>query len=195
MKAIKLLLVAFSPVLAFGAVTIPSGADIEINTGNLSDYASGIAFEDATGVVRFNLPSAPTMSVTGAGTLIKTSSADWTMTMSISGFTGDYVLSGSGVVSSGIANAFGSAGNNTYAHSLTVSNGATLSVTASVKDLLGYRVLVLNGMGAGGRGALEVPEYIYTDEAIRHIRLGSDARISLVNGRYLFLAATVRPTH
>ena len=180
------------PALIFGEKTVPPGADITIDEGNLSEYSSGIVFADDSGVVRLNLSSAPVMQIVGAGTVVKTSDADWTMTTPIPDFTGDYILAGSGVVSSGIAEAFGYRGDNTYAHSLTVSNGCTLSVTANEKYLLGYRVLELNGSGARGRGSLEVKENISSNEAIFHIRLGSDAEISFPDGKYLFLAATGR---
>lgn len=190
MRKVALLFLAFVPTFIFGAVTIPAGAEVIIDENNLSDYSQGIVFADNSAVVRFNLQSAPSMPIAGGGTIVKVSDADWTMTTSIPDFTGDYILAGSGVVSAGIVEAFGDRGDKTYAHSLTVSNGCTLAVTHNVQYLLGYRVLELNGSGYDGRGALQIREYISSNEAIFHVRLGSDAEMSFVDGKYLFLAAT-----
>ena len=191
----------FAPVLAVFAAsiavaaraavyTVPSGDTLVVTDANVADYSGGITFADSTGVVEFNTSSAPTMDITGNGTVKKTSSSAWTMSKAISNFKGNYELGGNSVVSVGIRYAFGHDSDTKGPYSVTVLDGSTLVISASDGGTLNYRMLVLNGKGVNGRGAVEVAASSSGVDAMRSIRLDSDTRIGFLNNKYIFVAIT-----
>ena len=85
---------AFAFALAAQAevYTVQTDEILPITDATVGDYAGGIAFKDNTGVVTFDTSSAPTMNITGAGTVKKISTATWVLSKHIPNFTGAYEL-------------------------------------------------------------------------------------------------------
>ena len=161
----------------WAATTVGSGETLTVTDSNVADYADGISFADATGVVEFNTSSAPTMSITGAGTVKKTYSGDWTMSTQISGFTGDYVLSGGGIVtvSSGTRYYFGAESKTGGA--LVVKEGNTLYVPNTGSwAVMGNRPVHIAGTGYNSMGAVNTGyAYSTSGDFIKYLVLDGDA--------------------
>ncbi len=159
------------------ATTVGPGETLEVTDANVASYADGIAFADATGVVEFNTSSAPTMSITGAGTVKKTYSGAWTMSTQISGFTGDYVLSGGGIVtvSSGTRYYFGAESKTGGA--LVVEDGNTLYVPNTGDwAVMGNRPVHIAGTGYNSMGAVNTGyAYSTSGDFIKYLVLDDDA--------------------
>ena len=166
-----------------GATTVGSGVTLEVTDANVANYADGIAFADATGVVEFNTSSAPTMNITGAGTVKKTYYGAWTMSKQISGFTGDYVLQGGGVVtvSSGTRYYFGA--ESKTGGKLVIMTGNTLYVpNTGGWAVMGNRPVHIAGTGYNSMGAVNTG-YAYSTSAefIKYLHLDDDALL-YING-------------
>ena len=78
---VTLTTVVFISLASRAAVTtVGSGETIVVTDATVGGYADGFQFADETGVIEFNTTAAPTMDITGAGTVKKTSnSSSWTM--------------------------------------------------------------------------------------------------------------------
>ena len=166
-----------------GATTVGSGVTLEVTDANVANYADGIAFADATGVVEFNTSSAPTMNITGAGTVKKTYYGAWTMSKQISSFTGDYVLQGGGVVtvSSGTRYYFGA--ESKTGGKLVIMTGNTLYVpNTGGWAVMGSRPVHIAGTGYNSMGAVNTG-YAYSTSAefIKYLHLDDDALL-YING-------------
>ena len=176
--------IAISAFFAHGAVyTVATDATLVVTDANVASYADGIAFADATGVVEFNTSSAPTMNITGAGTVKKTYSGAWTMSKQISGFTGDYVLQGGGVVtvSSGTQYYFGA--ESKTGGSLVIKPNNTLYVpNTGAWAVMGNRPVHIAGTGYNSMGAVNTG-YAYSTSAnfIKYLHLDDDALL-YING-------------
>lgn len=175
---------AISALLAHGAVyTVATDETLVVNNANVSTFADGIAFADATGVVEFETSSAPTMNITGAGTVKKTYSGAWTMSKQITGFTGDYVLQGGGVVtvSSGTQYYFGA--ESETGGSLVIKPNNTLYVPNTGNwNVMGSRPVHIAGTGYNSMGAVNTG-YAYSTSAsfIKYLHLDDDALL-YING-------------
>ena len=185
-------MLAFAPFALVAAVTtIEPGQRLEVTDATVGDFADGIAFADATGVVEFNTTAAPALDIAGAGTVKKTSNADWTMAKQIPDFTGDYVLSGGGVVTVGSNTKYFFGAENASGGRLYVKSGTTLYVP-NIDDaswgkwkILGARRVVLAGDGVDGRGAVDTCYRYSTESFADAIELEADATLRLNSGYYL----------
>ena len=184
MKKLTCFMVGMLTFLAHGAVyTVATDETLVVNNANASEFADGIAFADATGVVEFETSSAPTMNITGAGTIKKTYSGPWTMSKQISGFTGDYVLQGGGIVtvSSGTQYYFGA--ESKTGGSLVIKPNNTLYVPNDGGwAVMGNRPVHISGTGYNSMGAVNTG-YAYSTSAsfIKYLHLDDDALLH-ING-------------
>ena len=155
------------PVVWSGDVIVPANEDV-----TCTDLSAITSLEIGSGAtVRFTTATAPNFLITGAGTVVKESAGDWTMTTSIPDYQGNYEIA-AGTVSSGILNAFGMNGS---AYKLTVKGGATLVITGN-DGSTGSRVIHLAGDGAPGRkGAIEMPATVTTSSLWPRFYLDDDA--------------------
>ena len=162
----------------WAATTVGSGETLTVTDSNVADYADGISFADATGVVEFNTSSAPTMNITGAGTIKKTYSGAWTMSKQITNFTGDYVLSGGGMVT--VPNArylFGA--ESATGGSLIIKPDNTLYVPNDAAwAIMGNRPVHIAGTGYNSMGAINT-SYAYntSGDFIKYLYLDDDATL------------------
>ena len=187
-----------STVLAAGVVlcsqaavtTVAANETVTVTDANAADYADGFAFADATGVIEFETSAAPTMNITGRGTVKKTYNGDWTMTKAIENFTGTYDLCGSGIVSFDASYMFG---NNDSTAKLYVRDGATLRFAAKTAKLWS-RTLRVAGMGAPGAKAALMFDSAETETdggTIRNLVLDADASIHIIkNGNFFYSSGT-----
>ena len=183
-----------SAVLAAGVVlctqaavtTVGANETVTVTDANAADYADGFAFADKTGVIEFETTAAPTMNITGFGTVKKTYNGDWTMTTPIQSFTGNYDLCGSGVVSFSAAYMFGADGSS---YKLYVRDGATLRFTASTAKLFS-RTVHLEGFGAPGAKAaimIDSGETEVSGGTLRNLVLDADASMYITaSANYFF---------
>ena len=180
---------AFAACTHADVTTVAANETVTVTDANVADYADGFAFADATGVIEFETSTAPTMNITGAGTVKKTYNGDWTMTKAISSFTGTYDLCGSGVVSFNASYVFG---DNNSANKVYVRNGATLRfVNENAK--LWSRTLHVAGFGASGaKAALMCAAYDTGGGTIRNLVLDADASIYMEssNVNHFFTSGT-----
>ena len=190
------LLVAFSAVgllaadTAFASVyTVSPGEILQITDAIAGDYADGLAFADETGVVEFDTSSAPTMVISGAGTVRKVTAAAWTMSTPIPDFTGVYDLE-AGVTSFSAAKVFGADGSS--AQILYVRDGATLSFVKYATSKLNYRTIHAAGRGVDGRGALEMVDTASDTSygQFRNLVLEDDTLINFPNGGLVFIGGS-----
>lgn len=168
----------FSTSFSSGAVvTVGAGETLQVNDGNVADYADGIAFADASGTVTFATSSAPTMPISGAGTVKKTYSGGWTMTTQIPAFTGDYVLEGGGIVTVASNTRYYFGAESEAGGALVIKDGNTLYVpNTGTWALMGRRRVRIAGTGYGSMGAVNTA-YAYNTSAdfIRYLVLDDDA--------------------
>ena len=173
---------------AAGVTTIEPGQTLTVTDANVGDYADGITFADATGVVEFNTSSAPTMVITGAGTVKKTSSSNWTMTKELPNFYGTYVLEGSGIVTvnENKNSFFGSMATGSQERGpLIIRDGTTLDIVNndSWNKLFEMKAVHIAGTGKGGAGAIRT---LHTTKTMtgdfRWLVLDDDAMLNLVTG-------------
>lgn len=172
--------VALVSVLASAAVyEVDSGETLTVTDAenNLTAYPDGISFKDSTGLVLFDTTSAPVMPISGAGTVRKVSSSDWTMAADMKGMTGTFDLSGGGVVSFSRDNAFCKSD----AGTVVVSNGTTLSFT-DVASRIRYAKLRIAGRGKADRGALEFKNTSADNMQMRYLTLAGDALVTIAAG-------------
>ena len=174
---------SYADITWSGAVSVPAGADVTCN--DLSAITSLSIGEGAT--VRFNTEEPHKFPITGSGTIVKESTSAWTMETGISGFNGDYEIA-AGVVSIGIANAFGS---DNASYKVTVKRGATLESTSKGGKVL-YRQIHLAGTGAPGRkGAIELPPISNTDPYLNVFVLDDDATMFIATEGLFFLKTSL----
>ena len=166
-----------------GAVEVPANAD-----ETCTDFSAVTSLTiNAGATVRFNTSTPPNFPITGSGTIVKESTATWTITTAIPDFKGDYEIA-AGVVSIGIDKALG---NDNASYKVTVKSGATLESTTKEGKLTG-RYIHLAGTGAAGRkGALELPAISNTDSYINRIVLDDDATMFVPSGGLFFLQHTL----
>ena len=176
---------AFAVCTHAAVTTVSANETVTVTDANAANYADGFAFADATGVIEFGTSAAPTMNITGAGTVKKTYNGDWTMTTAIASFTGTYDLCGSGIVSFSEANMFGKSGTS---YKLYVRNGATLRFAAKTAQI-GYRTLHAEGFGASGAKAAIMFDVAATETdggTLRNLVLEGDSSIYMVSGSNFF---------
>ena len=160
------------------ATTVGTGETLVVTDANVASYADGIAFADATGVVEFETSSAPTMDITGAGTVKKTYSGAWTMSKQITGFTGDYILQGGGVVT--VPNTrylFGA--ESSTGGSLVIKPDNTLYVPNTTGwTIMGNRPVHIAGTGYNSMGAINTSYgYNTSGDFIKYLYLDDDATL------------------
>lgn len=187
-KMIALVSAAMAGFVNAAVTEITAGQTITVTDADITagTYADGFAFADATGVLEFNTSAAPTMTITGAGTVKKTSSADWTMSVQLPNFSGDYILQGGGrVTATGDASGSGRYlfGNDTGA--LDIRSGAELYVPNTKNVPMFYAKLVkVAGNGAanhGGYGAIWTLTggHNMSGDFLQNLKLTADARVNL----------------
>ena len=165
--------------------TVAANTTNIVTDANVADYADGFAFADATGVIEFETSTAPTMNITGFGTVKKTYNGDWTMTTPITNFTGTYDLCGSGIVSFDASYMFGADGSS---YKLYVRDGATLRYAAMTAKLLS-RTLHVAGFGAPGAKAAIMIDSAQTETGggtLRQLVLDADASMYIVKSANYF---------
>lgn len=213
MKALSLAsFAAFAAGLAFGEaaldpdfkwstgdVVIPADTIVEVTDIATVNACASLTIE-AGGVLRLNTSAAPAnANIKGAGTIEKTSAADWTMTTAITGFTGDFDIR-AGVVAFGTSGVFGKCDNSADMGSVYVRDGATLSFAPdpiagkgnSPAADLNFRTLHLAGVGKDGRGAAEFTSTVYdtNGDTARRIVLDDDVTVKMKSGSLTFIAMT-----
>ena len=170
--------------------TVAANETITVTDANAADYADGFAFADATGVIEFETSTAPTMDITGRGTVKKTYNGDWTMTTPIANFTGTYDLCGSGIVSFSAEKMFGTEGSS---YKLYVRDGATLRYAAMTAKIWS-RTLHVAGFGAPGAKAAIMIDSAQTETSggtLRNLVLDADASIYIIrDANYFFNVGT-----
>ncbi len=171
------------PVIWSGDVSVPANADV-----TCADLSAITSLEIGSGAtVRFTTATAPNFPITGAGTVVKESAGDWTMTTSIPNYQGNYEIA-AGTVSSGVLNAFGMDGS---AYKVTVKGGATLVITGN-DGKTGGRVIHLAGDGAPGRkGAIEMPATTTVDSRWPRFCLDDDATMYIPSSGLFFLSGSL----
>ena len=183
-KALILAVVAAAALCGQAEVyTVAPGETLAVTDATAANYADGIAFEDDTGIVEFNTSAAPTMNITGAGTVKKTSTSDWTMTKELPNFTGTYILeSGMATVNQAIKTLFGKSENGTPGP-LIVKPGATLDLAYSDgwRYLFQTRAVHIAGTGKNGVGAVRAtyPSAKSPYSAFVNLVLDGDATMNL----------------
>ena len=174
------------------AVDIEGGDPVRIDDNNVADYADGIRFTSSDGVVEFYTTQAPGMNIEGAGTVKKMSSGTWTMTKSITDFTGDYrIVNGIAVLGTtvGVLGKNVAAGGGVY-----VEDGATLRFTGTAKGLIGARPLHISGSGVDGAGALDVAATLNSSPVdFSRLILDADAVIRISASKYVYYRNTNAP--
>ena len=97
-----LLLATFAATFALGAYdpgdvfTVQAGATVTVTDDDIAEFntLASAEFADETGVLVFNTSTPPSIAITGAGTIRKTSSSAWTLNVARSGFTGTWDFAG-----------------------------------------------------------------------------------------------------
>lgn len=148
--AIVCAVVLFSQSVWADAVVVKAGEPLTITDENVGEFADGLTFKDAEGVVTFTTTAAPTMSITGAGTLVKDNAASWTLATAQTGFTGTWDFKG-GLVDLTVEGGAGKV-DASGVGPIYVRSGATFKI--SVATHMKYREFRLAGTGVDGKGAL-----------------------------------------
>lgn len=182
---------AFIPFASHAAVTtVESGQTLTVTDATVGAYADGFKFADETGVIEFNTTAAPTMDITGAGTVKKTSnSSSWTMSKQLLNFSGDYILQGGGRVTV-TGDASGSArymfGNDKG--TLDIRSGAELYAPNTGNMPVFYaKPVKIAGNGANAYGAIQTltGTHNMSGDFLRNLTLSADARVDLEGSGYL----------
>ena len=188
---VALATVAFISFASHAAVTtVESGQTLTVTDATVGDYADGFQFADETGVIEFNTTAAPTMDITGAGTVKKTSnSSSWTMSKQLPDFSGDYILQGGGRVTV-TGDASGSArymfGNDKG--TLDIRSGAELYAPNTGNMPVFYaKPVKIAGNGANAYGAIQTltGTHNMSGDFLRNLTLSADARVDLEGNGYL----------
>lgn len=184
--AVVLATVAFVSLSSSADVTtIGPGETLSITDANVALYADGITFADATGIAEFNTSAGPAMTLTGAGTVRKTSSAVWTLAKDQGNFTGGYEIA-AGAVTQMVAKAFGHC-SLAGVGKLKVRSGATV-VFGSGDSTINFfnRVIEIEGTGDSRYGGVlqfaQSPQYVFGT-----LRLVADARFSVDKNQSAFV--------
>lgn len=169
------------PSCLFAAVTtVETGTKLVVTDETVVNYSDGITFADATGEVEFATSQPPQMTITGAGTVIKTYDGPWTFTTPVCGaFTGTFVLRGSGVVAvPGLTGDYLGAWNK---GTVEVCDGAAIDFTEADKGGTSWMKLKVAGSGPDGKGAiiLRVTRSNRYDACLRNMTLTADTLIAL----------------
>jgi len=192
MKKTAMFAVAMAAFHLSAAVrTVATGETIVVTDADVASYADGFSFADATGVIEFNTSSAPTMNISGAGTVKKTSSSDWTMTKEIGQFTGTYILEGGGIatVNQNKSTFFGlSASGSPGPFFIKAGNTLDIVNDADWNYLFQNRAVHIAGTGKGGIGAIRT---LYAAKSMStefgQLILDDDATINLVAKQWFYM--------
>ena len=162
-----------------GDVVVPANTDV-----TCTDFSAVTSLSISSGAtVRFDTATAPGFQITGSGTVVKESSAEWTMTASIPDFTGNYDIA-AGVVNANVATPFGKDSNS---YKVYVRSGATLAIASH--SVFSARYIHIAGNGATGRkGAIEMPAKSSTDKYY-YFNLDGDAKMYVPAGGLFFVSA------
>ena len=166
------------------AYTVPAGTTVTVTDADIASFNSlaSVTFGDAAATLVFDTSTAPTVPISGAGTIRKTSTANWTLDTDQSGFTGTWDFEG-GETSLAVRYALGS---ETSASNIYVRSGATLSLDTDA-FIFGAKTLHLAGTGVSNRGALRVTVQSSSDgKMIKRTILDDDADLVFVGKSYLF---------
>ena len=166
------------------AFMVPAGETITVTDADIADFnaQASVTFADAAGVLVFNTATAPTVPISGSGTIRKVSSGTWTLATAQSGFTGTWdFMDGISTV-----NARYALGSEDSSSNVCVRSGATLRLNSSTFRFKS-RPLHLAGEGYQNNGALQVAQNTSQESsyAMRGIVLDADAKVSLTNSAFL----------
>ena len=166
------------------AYTVPASTTVTVTDADIASFNSlaSVTFGDAAATLVFNTSKAPTVPISGNGTIRKVSADAWTLDTAQSGFTGTWDFT-NGETSLAVRYVLGS---ETSKSNIYVRAGATLSLD-STDFLFGTRPLHLAGTGFSNRGALRVTVYSNTgSNMLKLTELDDDADIAFVGNAYLF---------
>ena len=143
---------------------------------------ASVSFGDAAATLEFNTSQAPTVPISGSGTIRKISADAWTLDTAQSGFAGTWDFT-DGETSLTVRYALG---DEASASNIYVRSGATISLDSD-QVIFGTRPLHLAGTGASNRGALRVTVQSSSDaRMMKSIVLDDDADLAFVGTAYLF---------
>ena len=166
------------------AYTVPAGTTVTVIDADIDDFnaLASVSFGDAAATLEFNTSKAPTVPISGNGTIRKVSADAWTLDTAQSGFTGTWDFT-NGETSLAVRYVLGS---ETSKSNIYVRAGATLSLD-STDFLFGTRPLHLAGAGFSNQGALRVTVQSNTgSNVLKLTELDDDADIAFVGTAYLF---------
>ena len=144
-------LAGLSAVVAQG-YTVSSGAPVTVTDENKSEIEQdgSISLADATSTIIYSTSTAPGVPISGAGTILKTGTSDWTLRVNNSNFTGTYAFSGGKVTFTDILQL----GKDTASMHVFSTNGATLcAMDSNQKIKFSKRTLHIEGTGVNNAGA------------------------------------------
>ena len=166
------------------AYTVPAGTTVTVTDADIDSFnaLASVSFGDAAATLVFNTSKAPTVPISGSGTIRKISADAWTLDTAQSGFTGTWDFT-DGETSLTVRYALG---DEASASNIYVRSGATISLDSD-QVIFGTRPLHLAGTGASNRGALRVTVQSSSDtRMIKSIVLDDDADLAFVGTAYLF---------
>ena len=132
--------------------TVPAGETVTVTDANKSTIETdgSIALGSAASTIIYETSDAPGVPISGAGTILKKGTSDWTLSANNASFTGTYAFSG-GKTTFTLINQLGK--NATTMH-VYVTNGATLCAMDSTGDIkFKSRTLHIAGTGVNNAGA------------------------------------------
>ena len=166
------------------AYTVPAGTTVTVTDADIDSFnaLASVSFGDAAATLEFNTSQAPTVPISGSGTIRKISADAWTLDTAQSGFAGTWDFT-DGETSLTVRYALG---DEASASNIYVRSGATISLDSD-QVIFGTRPLHLAGTGASNRGALRVTVQSSSDaRMMKSIVLDDDADLAFVGTAYLF---------
>ena len=165
--------------------TVQAGATVTVTDDDIAEFntLASAEFADETGVLEFNTSTPPSIPITGAGTIRKTSSAAWTLNVARSDFTGTWDFAGGkSTITVRYALYAESSSGDVY-----VRSGATLEIDSNAFRFGSSRTLHLCGTGCDSQGALRMKSASSTaNNMLRTIALDGDATLSMPTSASVF---------
>ena len=132
--------------------TVPAGETVTVTDANKSTIETdgSIALGSAASTIIYETSDAPGVPISGAGTILKKGTSDWTLSANNASFTGTYAFSGGKTTFTLIDQL----GKNDSAMHVYVTNGATLCAMDSTGNIkFKSRTLHIAGTGVNNAGA------------------------------------------
>ena len=159
--------------------TVPAGETVTVTAGNKATIETdgSISLGSAASTIIYETSDAPGVPISGAGTILKKGTSDWTLSANNADFTGTYAFSG-GTTTFTLINQLGKSATSMHVY---VTNGATLCAMDSTGNIkFGSRTLHIAGTGVNNAGAFTLGcKYNGNTEMMKNLVLEDDALIVL----------------